>query len=63
MPGQVVKVLVQEGQSVKAGEMLVVMEAMKMEHSISAPKDSKVKKVNFQQGDKVNMGDKLVELE
>ena len=62
MPGQVVKVLVVDGQAVKAGDVLIVMEAMKMEHSITAHKDTTVKKVFFKQGDKINMGDRLVEL-
>ncbi len=62
MPGQVVKVLVKEGQAVQEGDVLVVMEAMKMEHSIVASQAARVKKVRFQPGDKINMGDKLVEL-
>jgi len=62
MPGTVRKVLVAEGQKVAAGEALVVIEAMKMEHTIDAPKDGIVKKILYNVGDKVGMGEKLIEL-
>ncbi|HEX5036069.1 MAG TPA: biotin/lipoyl-containing protein, partial [bacterium] len=62
MPGTVRKVLVKEGQKVGAGEALVVIEAMKMEHTIDAPKDGIVKKILYNVGDKVGMGEKLLEL-
>lgn len=62
MPGQVVKVLVKEGQKVVSGETLMVLEAMKMEHSILAPKAGTIKKIFYQHGERVGMGEKLVEL-
>jgi len=62
MPGTVRKVLVAEGQSVKAGDPVVVIEAMKMEHTIDAPKDGVVSKIRYTVGDKVAMGEKLIEL-
>ncbi len=62
MPGTVRKVLVKEGQKVAAGDPVLVIEAMKMEHTIDAPKDGIVKKIHYNVGDKVGMGEKLVEL-
>ncbi|HSA58737.1 MAG TPA: acetyl-CoA carboxylase biotin carboxyl carrier protein subunit [bacterium] len=62
MPGTVRKVLVVEGQQVAAGDPLVVIEAMKMEHTIDAPRSGSVKKILFQAGDKVGMGERLVEI-
>ncbi|WP_415897255.1 acetyl/propionyl/methylcrotonyl-CoA carboxylase subunit alpha [Neptuniibacter sp. QD57_21] len=63
MNGVVVEVLVAQGQSVQAGEALVIMEAMKMEHSISAPHAGKVSEVFFAAGDLVEEGAELLELE
>ncbi|AHL22463.1 pyruvate/oxaloacetate carboxyltransferase [Thermococcus nautili] len=63
MPGKILRVLVSEGQEVKAGQGLVVLEAMKMENEIPAPKDGVVKKIYVKEGDTVNTGDPLVELE
>ncbi len=62
MPGTIRKVMVQEGQKVSRGDSLVVIEAMKMEHAIDAPKDGVVKKIRYNVGDKVGMGDKLVDI-
>jgi acetyl/propionyl-CoA carboxylase alpha subunit len=63
LPGQVVKVLVQAGQRVAAGEELVVVEAMKMEHSIKAPTDGTVHAVHCAAGDQVDRGRSLVDFE
>ena len=63
LPGNVTKVLVQPGQAVKKGDVLLVMEAMKMENNISAEFDCKVTKVIAQVGQTVNQGDVLVEVE
>ncbi|MCH8538055.1 MAG: acetyl/propionyl/methylcrotonyl-CoA carboxylase subunit alpha [Alkalimonas sp.] len=62
MNGTIVAVLVEAGQPVKAGQTLVVMEAMKMEYSIKAPTDAIVKAVYFQAGELVQDGAELVEL-
>ena len=62
MPGQITKVCVVEGQKVSQGDPLVVMEAMKMEHSILASHDGVVEKIFYSVGHKVAMGEKLVEL-
>lgn len=63
LPGNVTKVLVQPGQAVKKGDVLLVMEAMKMENNITAEFDCKVTKVVAQVGQTVNQGDALVEVE
>ncbi|MGJ7472358.1 acetyl/propionyl/methylcrotonyl-CoA carboxylase subunit alpha [Pseudomonas fulva] len=63
MNGSIVRVLVEVGQAVEAGAPLVVLEAMKMEHSIRAPKATTVKALLCQEGDMVSEGAALVELE
>ncbi len=63
MPGLVRLVSVAEGVSVAKGDRLVTMEAMKMELSLTAPRDGKVATVNVAVGDQVNEGALLVQLE
>ena len=60
MPGTILKVNVSAGQSVKAGQVLVVLEAMKMENEIFAPKAGSVAQVVVSKGSSVNTGDVLV---
>ena len=60
MNGAMVAVLVEAGQKVAAGETLVVMEAMKMEHSIKAPCDGTVSDIYFAEGDLVSEGAQLI---
>ncbi|MGN8259344.1 acetyl/propionyl/methylcrotonyl-CoA carboxylase subunit alpha [Pseudomonas sp. SMSB3] len=62
MNGSIVRVLVEPGQAVQAGTVLVVLEAMKMEHSVRAPHDATVKALLCQEGDMVGEGALLVEL-
>lgn len=62
MPGRIVKVLVAVGDTVVAGQLLVVMEAMKMEYSIAAPEAGAVKAVRCTVGELVDRGAHLVEL-
>jgi 3-methylcrotonyl-CoA carboxylase alpha subunit len=62
LPGTVVAVNVVEGQAVGAGDTLLVLEAMKMEHSIVAPRAGTVSKVRFAAGDRVPEGAVLVEI-
>ena len=62
MPGTILEVHVKEGQRVREEQTLLVMEAMKMEHRIQAPKAGEVVKLNFSEGDRVDMGATLVEL-
>jgi 3-methylcrotonyl-CoA carboxylase alpha subunit len=54
MPGKVVKINVKEGQPVKKGELLLVVEAMKMENNIVSPKDGIIEKINVKTGEMVN---------
>ncbi|MDD0976589.1 acetyl/propionyl/methylcrotonyl-CoA carboxylase subunit alpha [Pseudomonas fontis] len=63
MNGSIVRVLVEVGQQVEAGAQLVVLEAMKMEHSIRAPQAGTVKALYCQEGEMVSEGSALVELE
>ena len=60
MPGTILKVNVAQGQAVKEGELLVVLEAMKMENEIFAPKAGSVAQVVVSKGSSVNTGDVLV---
>ena len=59
MPGNILDVKVKAGDSVKAGDTLLILEAMKMENEISAPQDGTVASVNVRKGDVVNSGDLL----
>ena len=60
MPGNVIRVLVQAGEKVISGQPLLVMEAMKMEHTINAPEDGIVEQVFFQTGDLVQNDAELI---
>ena len=62
MPGVVVEVLVAAGDRVSAGDTLLVLEAMKMEHQVHAPVDGVVKRVLGHAGTQVGEGDRLIEL-
>ncbi len=61
MPGLVVSVNVAEGQDVKAGETLAVVEAMKMENVLTAERDGVVKKINAKKGDSLALDDVILE--
>jgi acetyl/propionyl-CoA carboxylase alpha subunit len=63
MPGRIVKVLVGEGEDVTDGQVVIVLEAMKMEHSLRAPYDGVVRSVNAAAGDQVGAGHVLVVVE
>lgn len=63
MPGKILKVLVKNGDAVKKGDPLIIMEAMKMEHTLKASKDGTVKEVKYGEGDLVEGQVELVELE
>ena len=62
MPGNILKVAVSAGQSVKEGDLLVVLEAMKMENEIFAPKSGTVAQVLVQKGATVDTGATMVVL-
>ena len=63
MPGLVKAVDVRAGQAVKAGDRLCVLEAMKMEHSLTAARDGVVAEVLASAGDQVEAGAPLIRLE
>lgn len=63
MPGTVIEVLVHSGDSVEEGQALIIMEAMKMEHTIKAHKDTVIAEVLYQVGDLVDEGAELITFE
>lgn len=62
MPGKIFKILKDEGQKVKYGDAVVVIEAMKMEHILKAKVDGIVGKYHFQIGDQLKVGTKIVNI-
>ena len=62
MPGKVVQLFVAAGEPVRRGQPLLVIEAMKMEHTIAAPRDGKVAAVPYAIGDPVEEGAELIAL-
>ena len=62
MPGTVLQVLAKVGQRVREGQHLMTLEAMKMEHKVVAPKAGEITKVNYSEGERVDMGSALVEI-
>jgi len=62
MPGSVLEVQVKEGDSVNDGDVLLVLEAMKMENELTASQPGTVSKILVKKGDAVNSGDPLIEL-
>ena len=62
MPGKILAVKAKEGDSVKAGDVLLVLEAMKMENDSVAPQDGVVASINVKVGDSVESGAKLASL-
>jgi len=62
MPGRIRKNFVSAGEAVKRGQVLLILEAMKMEHAIRAPRDGAVRRVPHAEGDLVEAGTVLVEL-
>jgi 3-methylcrotonyl-CoA carboxylase alpha subunit len=63
LPGVVVSVAVKEGDDVTAGQTLLVIEAMKMEHAIKAPRAGKVRALKHRVGDRVREGSTLAEID
>jgi glutaconyl-CoA decarboxylase len=60
MPGTIIDIRVTEGQSVKAGDIVLILEAMKMENEIVAPSDGTIAKIYTSKGESVSTGDSLV---
>jgi pyruvate carboxylase subunit B len=63
MPGKVVRVLAGVGTQVEAGQSVLVIEAMKMQNELKAPKTGVVKKINVAEGAAVDAGQALAEVE
>jgi biotin carboxyl carrier protein len=63
MPGTILSINVKEGDMVKSGQILLILEAMKMENEILAPRDGKVVSIGTTKGASVNTGEKLVVIE
>jgi biotin carboxyl carrier protein len=62
MPGKVLKIIKKLGENVKKGDAILILEAMKMEHTIKADQDGKIEKIYFQEGEQVSHGAVLVKL-
>jgi biotin carboxyl carrier protein len=62
MPGKIIKINVTKGDKVKKGDVLLVMEAMKMEHSIKANRDGNVEDVAVKLGQQVNANAELIKI-
>jgi glutaconyl-CoA decarboxylase len=60
MPGKIWKLHVREGDAVTEGQLVLVLEAMKMENEIFSPASGKIAQINCKEGDSVNTGDVLV---
>jgi len=63
MPGRIIKVMAQAGRKVAKGDPLLILEAMKMEHTITAPADGVVKELHYAAGEQVLEGAELIRLE
>jgi 3-methylcrotonyl-CoA carboxylase alpha subunit len=63
MPGKILKVHVKAGQVVARGQALLVLEAMKMEHTVAAPADGTVSKLRVAEGEQVSEGAELIVFE
>jgi len=63
MPGKVVRVLVSEGETVEAGQGIVVVEAMKMQNEMKAARGGRVSSLSAREGASVNAGDVLATIE
>jgi biotin carboxyl carrier protein len=59
LPGVVARILVKEGDKVKAGDPILILEAMKMENEVTSPKEGVVKQIVVKEGDRVEAGDLL----
>jgi len=63
LPGSIFKITSKEGDTVKKGDVLMIMEAMKMENNILAESDGTIKSIKVKEGESVLQGDVLVEIE
>ena len=63
MPGKVVRILVSPGDEVKAGQGIMVVEAMKMQNELKSPRDGRITSIDARPGDSVNAGAVLASIE
>ena len=63
MPGKIIKILAKEGEEVKEGQGIIVVEAMKMENELRSPKAGRVRDIKVKEGDAVEAGAKLATIE
>jgi len=63
MPGLIKEISISEGTEVKKGDIILILEAMKMENALKSPRDGKIKKINAVKGNAVEKGQVLVEFE
>jgi len=63
MPGKILEIKVNEGDSVKKGDVIAVIEAMKMKNPVPSPADGTVKEVKLAAGDRVNAGGLIMVIE
>ena len=61
MPGKLIKILVKENQIIEEGQSLCVVEAMKMENTLVAPKQCTIKKINYKEGDTLSVDQVIME--
>ncbi|WP_042275014.1 biotin/lipoyl-containing protein [[Clostridium] dakarense] len=62
MPGTILNLLVKEGENIKKGQVVAILEAMKMENEIVSSVDGKVKCISVSKGQNVNLGDNLLQI-
>lgn len=63
IPGTIMKINIKEGQEVEGNDLLLILQAMKMDNRITAPFSAKVKKIYVKEGEKIPRGTLMVELE
>lgn len=63
LPGTIIKIMVEEGQAVEAGQLLLIHEAMKMQNRVIAPISGVVVELNVKEGDKITKNHLMVKIE
>lgn len=63
IPGTVLRIEIKEGQEVKEGQVLLILQAMKMDNKIAAPFSGKIKKIYITEGAKIPKGELMIEME
>lgn len=63
LPGTINEIFVKEGQKIEEGEIILILEAMKMKNKIAAPKSGKIKKINVEVGQSVAKNYIMIEIE